>query len=128
VDPGTAAEVGFDVRTGEGEQTRLVYNTAQQTLSLDRGQSGDVGFSPAFPASTSAPLPLSPDRLLDLRILVDRSSVEVFAEDGTVVFTDQIFPKPESDRMGVFANGGEATVKSLTVTPLNSAWQKGAGQ
>jgi fructan beta-fructosidase len=124
VDVGSAAEIGFDVRTGEGEQTRLTYSAAQQALSLDRRQSGDVGFSLEFPVSTSAPLQVSPDRLLDLRILVDRSSVEVFAEDGTVVFTDQIFPDLKSDGMGLFATGGQAAVKSLTVTPLNSAWPK----
>ena len=125
VDLGTAQQVGFTVRAGAGEQTTLTYDVPQQSLVLDRRQSGDVSFSTEFPAATSAPLRLHDGRL-DLRILVDRSSVEVFAEDGTVVFTDQIFPKLESDAMGVFALQGEARIDSLSVTPLKSAWQGGA--
>ncbi|GAA0516964.1 hypothetical protein GCM10011581_21020 [Saccharopolyspora subtropica] len=128
VDVGNAQEVGFDVRTGSGARTRISYSTARQELSLDRRESGDVDFSPEFPAVTAAPLPLPADRLLDLRILVDRSSVEVFAEDGTVVFTDQVFPRPHSDGMAVFATGGRAVVKSLTVTPLRSAWPRQRGR
>ena len=40
-------------------------------------------------------------------MLVDATSVEVFADGGRVVLTDQIFPKPEQPGVSLFANGGD---------------------
>jgi fructan beta-fructosidase len=127
LDVGTAEEVGFTVRDGSGQQTRIGYNVGEESLYLDRRRSGDVGFSPDFPANTSAPLALRDGRRLDLRILVDRSSVEVFAQNGTVVFTDRIFPDLASDGMSIYALDGPARVVSMTVTPLRSVWTTGGG-
>jgi fructan beta-fructosidase len=122
LDVGTASEVGFTVREGAGQHTRIGYDAGQQSLALDRRQSGDVGFSSDFPANTSAPLALPRNRRLTVRILVDRSSVEVFAQNGTVVFTDRIYPDLASDGMSMYARGGRARVVSMTVTPLRPMW------
>ena len=61
---------------------------------------------------------------IHLRILVDWSSVEVFADQGQTVITDQIFPSATSDGLQLFADGGRATVDSLKVTPLRSSWTR----
>jgi levanase len=60
--------------------------------------------------------------MVRLRILVDWSSVEVFAGHGERVITDQIFPSAASDGLQLFANGGSATLDSLAVIPLRSSW------
>ena len=46
------------------------------------------------------------------------ASVEVVAADGEVALTDQVFPSPESTGLAVFADGGTAIVRELTVTAL----------
>jgi levanase len=53
-----------------------------------------------------------------LRIYVDRSSVEVFAQNGLRTITDQVFPEQGADQVALFAEGGTAQLKSITVTPL----------
>ena len=63
------------------------------------------------------------DGKLRLRILVDWSSVEVFTDKGDRVITDQIFPRASSDGIELFADGGRATLDSLTIRPLRSSWQ-----
>ena len=40
--------------------------------------------------------------------------------DGRVVITDQIFPKPSSDGLSLFANGGIARLVSLHIWQLRS--------
>jgi fructan beta-fructosidase len=122
LDVGTAAEVGFTVREGADQRTKIRYNAAQQSLLVDRIQSGDVGLSSEFPAENSAPLILPNNRRLELRILVDRSSVEVFAQDGRIVFTDRVFPDRTADGMSVYAFGGDARVVRMAMTPLRSIW------
>ena len=51
------------------------------------------------------------DGHLKLRILVDRSSIEVFTRDGRVAITDLIFPDLSSDGIAAYAVGGTVDVK-----------------
>ncbi len=48
-----------------------------------------------------------PKGLFHLRIFVDRSSVEIFVNDGDAVFSSRIFPTAEEDRMFI---EGDASV------------------
>ena len=47
--------------------------------------------------------------------------MEVFAQNGLRTITDQVFPNPGADKMTLFAEGGTAQLKSLTITPLEQA-------
>ena len=51
-------------------------------------------------------------------MLVDATSVEVFADGGRVVLTDQIFPEPDSRGVSLFATGGTARLRSLEAWEL----------
>jgi fructan beta-fructosidase len=46
----------------------------------------------------------------------------VFAGDGRVVVTDQVFPSHGSDGVALWAAGGTARLRSLTAWPMGSAW------
>jgi hypothetical protein len=63
---------------------------------------------------------------VDLHVWVDRSSVEVFANDGQRVITDQVFPRPDSGGLEVFARHGAVRLESLEVWPLESAISRSA--
>ena len=120
---GTASEFGLKVRTGPGEETLIGYNVPAGELFVDRTKSGQAAFSNLFPSREAAPLAAKKGRV-ELHIFVDWSSVEVFAGDGRVVITDQIFPKPSSDGLSLFANGGIARLVSLHIWQLRSIWDK----
>jgi sucrose-6-phosphate hydrolase SacC (GH32 family) len=76
-----------------GTYISATYDPRKQSLVVDRTHSGNTAFSPQFPASVAAPLP-DVRGSLDLTILVDRSSLEVFAQGGAVVAT-MLFYLPE---------------------------------
>jgi sucrose-6-phosphate hydrolase SacC (GH32 family) len=42
---------------------------------------------------------------LRLQIFVDRSSVEVFAQDGKITMTNLVFPNPDSTEISLSASG-----------------------
>ncbi len=105
--PGTAATFGVNVHTGNGELTRIGYDTTTAQVFIDRTKSGNTTFDPTFGGIQHAPLALD-HGLLHLRILVDASSVEVFTDHGQVVLTDQIFPGQTSNGVSLFATGGTA--------------------
>ncbi|MDI5791089.1 GH32 C-terminal domain-containing protein [Bacillus licheniformis] len=59
-------------------------------MFVDRSQSGNVSFNPNFNTGKHA-APLEPVAgKVKMRIYVDRSSVEVFGNDGRQVITDII--------------------------------------
>ena len=53
---GTAKQFGVNVHTGNGQVTRIGYDTTTQTVFIDRTRSGDVTFDPTFGGVQSAPL------------------------------------------------------------------------
>ena len=120
IDIGSTTQVVFQLRTGSGQQTTLGYDVRLASLYLDRTRSGDASFDPNFATCTEAPLGLIDRHLLKLRFLVDRSSVEVFGNDGRAVLTDQIFPQLSSDGMSLDVQGGTAQLIDLHLYQLNS--------
>jgi beta-fructofuranosidase/levanase len=121
--PGTARSSGLDVRTGKGQRTRIGYDTATGEVYIDRTASGLVDFDPSFTGVQRAPLALGGGPLR-LHVLVDASSVEVFAENARgdqVVLTDQVFPDPSSTGTDLFAEGGTATLDHMQAWQLRSS-------
>jgi fructan beta-fructosidase len=119
---GSAERAGLKVRTGEGEETVIGYDAQTDELYVDRTRSGRVDFSRDFPGVQRAPLGARHGKVR-LRILVDWSSVEVFADRGRRVITDQVFPSADSDGVELFAEGGRARLDSLKVRHLRSSWR-----
>ncbi|MFZ1412763.1 MAG: glycoside hydrolase family 32 protein [Micropruina sp.] len=59
-------------------------------LSLDRRRAGETSFHDRFPSVQWADIPQAPPSV-ELRILVDTCSIEIFAADGLVTITDLVF-------------------------------------
>jgi fructan beta-fructosidase len=122
---GAAREVGLKVRTGDGEETVVGYDVAAEEVFVDRRASGDVGFHPRF-AGRHAGAHAIDNGQITLRVFVDWSSVEVFADGGYTVLTERIFPSPESAGAALYASGGAARLVSLEAWNLKSIWRTAA--
>lgn len=110
IDPGAARQAGIAVfaSPARDEETRIVYERAAGRLVIDRTRSGG-----GHADSPSIALPLDPGDILDLRIFIDRSIVEVFA-NGHACLTARVYPtRSESDGVALFATGGAARVLSF---------------
>ncbi|MFI2564891.1 glycoside hydrolase family 32 protein [Paenarthrobacter sp. NPDC018779] len=114
---GTAERLGLTLLESSDRSlgTVLRYDAATARLTLDRTQSGDTGFHAKFASVES--VPVAPvDGVLKLLVVVDHASVEVFAQDGTAVLTDLVFPHPGQTGNRLVVEGGTATVLKLTVS------------
>lgn len=81
-----------EVSLGAGrEQTRLIIDGEKQQVLFDRNQSGLVKFSDKFTGVQRAPFN-NQQGSLKLELFIDKSSLEIFINDGELVFTNQIFP------------------------------------
>lgn len=119
--PGTAVKSGITLFGNGSSSTAVGYDAATKEVYVDRANSGNVGFHPLFASVDSAPVSVDAQGNVTLRIYVDRSSVEVFAQGGLRTITDQVFPADGAKEVALFAEGGVAQLKSLTVTPMKQA-------
>lgn len=117
---GDAERFGLHVRVGDDERTVVGYDVAAGRMYVDRTRSGAVDFHPGFAGVHTALLPARGGRVR-LQVVVDRSSVEVFGNDGEATITDLVYPGRGSDGVALFAEGGRATVTSLEVRRLTPA-------
>jgi beta-fructofuranosidase len=106
-----AGQVGVKVRasTGGEEQTLLYYDARAKKLCFDSTRSGTDGRQ----TLEQAPLDLKNGEALKLRVFVDRSIIEVYANDRQAICR-RVYPS-RSDSLGVllFAVGGDVEVASV---------------
>lgn len=118
VDLNGATEFGAKVNcSGDGrEETLIFYDHNEKTLNVDT-RNASLGYGRK--TIESGPFELK-DKLLTLRIFVDRSIVEVFANDKQAI-ARTIYPTLSGNQLKLFANGGNAKVKSVKAWELMPA-------
>lgn len=121
--PGTARSAGFRIRTSENEFTEIGYDRNPGAIYVDRRNSGNVNFHKSFAGRHEAPIRVINGEV-KLEIIVDRSSVEVFINDGESVISDRIFPSSNEPFIEVFAGDADAEFADTALYPLKSIWQK----
>jgi sucrose-6-phosphate hydrolase SacC (GH32 family) len=119
---GTAGETGWKLLGANGTYTTIGYDPASQELFVDRTHSGNTAFSAQFPARTAAPLSFTPGPL-DLTILVDRSTLEVFARRGQVAITTLIYPPEGPLNPEFFAAAARPGRITVARWDLDSTWR-----
>ncbi len=121
---GVGADTEFGLRVHGAGGGVLELRHRDDGLALDRTRAGEGGFHERFPAVHTAPCPAAPDGVLELRLLLDTSSIEVFAGGGTVVLSDRFFPAPGDYRLELFRSGDRPApgVGSAIFAELNPIW------
>ena len=62
------------------------------------------------------------DGKIRLRLLVDRTSIDIFGNDGRLYMPMGVIVPPDNLSLEVYAKGGSAKINSLEVHELKSAW------
>ena len=119
MDVAEAQEAGLQLQGADRGVTIIGYNKTAGVLFVDRTHSGRVDFSKYFPARTEAPLKLT-GTTLQLHVLVDRNSVEVFADNGRAAMTNLIFPAAGAIKVEAYAQGPRPAKSRLDVWSLKS--------
>lgn len=115
-----AAEFGLIVRSSPdgAEQTRIVVRLGQGELAVQRVGDLDAG----VPAEERAPLTVAAGERVRLRVFVDASVLEIFAND-TCYMAVRLYPhRADSLGVAVFAGAAPVDVVRLTAWSLASIW------
>ncbi|EKN69733.1 SacC2 [Neobacillus bataviensis LMG 21833] len=119
----TSTSFGIVFQSSNDEKIGIRYDVEKELLLVDRTKAGENSFSESFSTVQEAPLKMENDRI-KLQIIIDASSIEVFANDGKAALTSLIFPNRPYEQMALFSNEGSTLVSSLSLTELNSIWDK----
>ncbi|OXM64061.1 glycoside hydrolase family 32 protein [Amycolatopsis vastitatis] len=92
------------------------YLNRRQTGQPDTTGTRGESHAPWNPAKTSA----------HLRILVDRTTIEVFVDDGRYVHSSEVFADPADTGVNLYATGGSATFANTTITQFPDLSQRPA--
>lgn len=122
MEPGSSKTAGLKLRVGDNEETLVGYDSARETVFVDRTKSGEDDFHSDFSQRNDAPARLIEGKIR-LQIFVDWSSVEVFVNDGEAVITNRIFPDPDSQDVIFYSDGGTANITKIDFWTLSSIWK-----
>ena len=86
----------------KGEKVVMNYDAKSETFSMDRTKSGKMDFSKDFAAVTKAP---TYGKISQLRIFIDKSSIEALDADGKMSMTNLVFPSKPYNKVTVKGKG-----------------------
>ena len=78
------------------ERVIMKYKPQHETFSFDRKHSGNVSFHSTFVKKIEAP---TFGKINQLRIFIDKCSIEIFDAEGKMVMTNLVFPTESYDEM-----------------------------
>jgi fructan beta-fructosidase len=113
----------YAVRLSNGKSEALLigYDAANNQYFIDRTKAGKTDFQKDFAGRFTAPR-LTAEKSADLTLVVDKASVEVFADGGLTVMTAIYFPNSDFNNLAI-TSAGMLKVSSLKLTGLHSIWK-----
>jgi len=116
---GAATAFNIELYNDEGDKVIIGYDRIESKFFIDRTKSGLTDFSDDFPGSHySAAIDKTSD--IEVHLIIDAASVELFAQNGRIAMTEIYFPKKNLDKMKVTSKNGNILVKEGTIYKLTS--------
>lgn len=115
-----AEEFGIITYNNQGEEIEISFNPVNSEVSVDRTNAGITAFSDDFSGRYSAKCNFGD--LLNVRLYVDESSIEVFVNDGEVAMTNIVFPTIPYNKIKFYAKNGAVKLDKAEIWGLRSIW------
>jgi len=112
------ANFSITLSNDQGEKVALGYDKTSNNYFIDRTQAGKVSFEKDFAGRHTAPR-LSNKENLDLTLILDDASVELFADNGLTVMTEIFFPDSPFSNIAI-QSPDNLKIKSLQYNKMNS--------
>ena len=116
-----AASFSITLSNEAGEQLIVGYDKAANNFFIDRTKSGKIDFEKGFAAKHTAPR-LSKNENMNMTIIIDNASIELFADDGLSVMTEIFFPSQLFSNIKI-KSPVDFKIKSLQFNKMKSIWK-----
>ncbi len=94
-------------------------NKKENYFFIDRSKSGKIAFSDLFANKISKATFKGDFDKMDVRIIVDKTSIEIFYNNGKTVMTEIFFPDKPMEYFSVSKANTEYTIENLIINQLN---------
>jgi sucrose-6-phosphate hydrolase SacC (GH32 family) len=111
-------DAGIRLSNAAGEAVVVGVSANPLELFVDRRTSRATPFHREYPGRHAGPVRWRGDTIA-LRVLFDRSVIEVFANDGESVITERVYPTQPLDRIELLPGGGATSAR---VWEMRSVW------
>lgn len=113
--------VDIRFRNELGEFILISLDPEQGLIEFDRSSSGKTGFGEAFADKVHTAPYGSRKAMVDVRMILDRSSVELFIDDGRYVMTELFFPNQAFGEM-LLSSYSDAVLEDLKINTVSNTW------
>lgn len=110
-------QVLLTLQWGETAEVKVGYEIQKQRLFVERTRAGSVEFHPDFAAIHTAPFGIEGERL-NFHLFIDRYTLELFVNEGRVVFSEQLFPPDAPLTLTIATEGGELLMNRVELYDL----------
>jgi len=114
-----AEEVGIELYNEKSEFIKIGFNFKLKKYFIDRRGCGNNTFSSDFNGLHFSREVAAKDEIT-LRLLIDKASVELFAQDGSICMTDIFFPTTTLSKGRMFSTKGAVVCTKLTAYKVAS--------
>ncbi len=112
------ANYTFNLLNENGDFLKFGYSSNENRFFIDRDASGKINFSDTFAKKVSFAPRSANDDLLEVEILLDKTSIELFYDNGETVMTEIFFPNSPMSKLELSSSEKHLKVKDLKIYEL----------
>ena len=109
----------FKLTNKQGDTLAFGYNNSDKNFFVDRRKSGKIDFSEKFANRVSIAKRTSLDADLSGTIIMDKTSIELFYDNGETVITELFFPNAPFDKLSIEPEDQEFILGNIEINKLN---------
>ncbi|MBD0832580.1 glycoside hydrolase family 32 protein [Aestuariibaculum sediminum] len=109
----------FKLSNQQGDMLLFGYDKTNNSFFIDRSKSGKIDFSEDFASKKTKAPRTSSNSTLTGTIILDKTSVELFYDQGETVMTEIFFPNAPYDTLSMIAGDEDFTINHIEIHKLN---------
>ncbi len=98
-----------------GDSLSFGLDNVEKHYFVNRQKSGKVTFSDKFANTVSKAKKINPSNTLKIKALIDKTSIEVFYNDGETVMTEIFFPNQPYETLSILTSDEKLIIKNIKI-------------
>jgi fructan beta-fructosidase len=115
---GTKPDFGFEWQNDQGDSYRIGFDAHGNQFYSDRRTAGKLEFSEKFAKAIHRAPRIFKGNIIQMHLVLDVASAELFADDGATCLTDIFFPNKDFKQLHLYSNNGKIRLKMCKVYAL----------
>ena len=114
--PEKAEVFGFSLNNSKNETLKFNFDNTTGSFSIDRKKSGLIDFNNRFASGMNAPF--AKKDAYRIRLLVDKSSAELFINEGEITMTTLFFPSVCMNQLKFYSQDAKFRVEKIRINNI----------